>query len=201
MWPVRPPRAIAALDNLKRICEEHLAGQYKIEVVDLLKNPQLARGDQILAVPTLVRELPEPVRKIIGDLSNEERVLVGLDLYFALQEHNVCATDLETFGAELPERFPRGIILVLDRWSVHLSAAAQLRRRFPHRVRIEWLPSYAPELNPDEQVWTQTKYRDLANFCPDNLPELAQAVRQSLEHTKSHPSLLRSFFKHAGFRL
>ena len=74
------PRAIAALDNLKRICEEHLAGKYQIEVVDLLQNPQLARGDQILAVPTLVRKLPEPVRKIIGDLSNEERVLVGLDL-------------------------------------------------------------------------------------------------------------------------
>jgi circadian clock protein KaiB len=74
------PRAIAALQNLERICEEHLAGQYRIEVVDLLKNPQLARGDQILAVPALVRKLPEPVRKIIGDLSNTERVLVGLDL-------------------------------------------------------------------------------------------------------------------------
>jgi len=74
------PRAMAALDNLKRICEEHLAGKYTLEVIDLLKNPQLARGDQILAVPTLVRKLPEPVRKIIGDLSNEERVLVGLDL-------------------------------------------------------------------------------------------------------------------------
>lgn len=74
------PRAIAALENLKRICEVHLAGKYTLEVIDLLKNPQLARGDQILAVPTLVRKLPEPVRKIIGDLSNEERVLVGLDL-------------------------------------------------------------------------------------------------------------------------
>jgi len=74
------PRALTALENLKRICEEHLAGKYRIEVVDLLHNPQLARGDQILAVPTLVRKLPEPVRKIIGDLSNEERVLVGLDL-------------------------------------------------------------------------------------------------------------------------
>jgi transposase len=124
-----------------------------------------------------------------------------LDLYFTLQEQNVCASDLETFGAELLEHFPRGIILVLDRWSVHLSAAAQLRRRFPRRVRIEWLPSYAPELNPDEQVWTQTKYRDLANFCPDNLTELTHAVRHSLEHTKSHPSLLRSFFKHVGLAL
>ena len=74
------PRAIAAFENLKRICEEHLAGKYHIEVIDLLENPQLARGDQILALPTLVRKLPEPVRKIIGDLSNTERVLVGLDL-------------------------------------------------------------------------------------------------------------------------
>ena len=73
-------RAIAAFENLRRICEEHLPGQYRIEVIDLLKNPQLAKGDQILAVPTLVRKLPEPVRKIIGDLSNTERVLVGLDL-------------------------------------------------------------------------------------------------------------------------
>jgi len=74
------PRAIAALENLRKICEEHLAGKYTIEVVDLLKNPKLAGGDQILAVPTLVRKLPEPVRKIIGDLSDTERVLVGLDL-------------------------------------------------------------------------------------------------------------------------
>jgi len=74
------PRAVKALDNLKKICEEHLAGDYSIEVVDLLKNPQLARGDQILAVPTLVRKLPEPIKKIIGDLSDKERVLVGLDL-------------------------------------------------------------------------------------------------------------------------
>jgi circadian clock protein KaiB len=74
------PRAAAALANLKRICEEHLCGRYTIEVVDLLKNPRLASGDQILAVPTLVRRLPQPIKKIIGDLSNEERVLVGLDL-------------------------------------------------------------------------------------------------------------------------
>ena len=74
------PRSNAALDNLKRLCETHLAGRYSIEVVDLLLNPQLAAGDQILAVPTLVRKFPEPIRKIIGDLSNEERVLVGLDV-------------------------------------------------------------------------------------------------------------------------
>ena len=74
------PRSIAALSNLKRYCEEHLKDQYSIDVIDLLVNPQLAEGDQILAVPTLVRKVPEPVRKIIGDLSNEEKVLVGLDI-------------------------------------------------------------------------------------------------------------------------
>jgi circadian clock protein KaiB len=74
------PKSIAAFVNLKRICEEHLEGKYTIEVIDLLVNPQLARGDQILAVPTLVRNLPEPIKKIIGDLSNTERVLVGLDI-------------------------------------------------------------------------------------------------------------------------
>ncbi|WP_295434461.1 circadian clock protein KaiB [uncultured Thiodictyon sp.] len=74
------PKSITAFGNLKRICEEHLQGRYQIEVIDLLEHPQLARGDQILAIPTLVRRLPEPVRKIIGDLSNTERVLIGLDL-------------------------------------------------------------------------------------------------------------------------
>ena len=73
-------KSVAALANLKRICETHLAGRYEIEVIDLLVNPKLAAGDQILAVPTLVRQLPEPIKKIIGDLSNEERVLVGLDV-------------------------------------------------------------------------------------------------------------------------
>ena len=74
------PKSLTAFANLKRICEEHLQGRYSIEVIDLLVNPQLAQGDQILAIPTLVRKLPEPIRKIIGDLSNEERVLVGLDV-------------------------------------------------------------------------------------------------------------------------
>jgi circadian clock protein KaiB len=74
------PKSLAAIDNLHRICEEHLAGRYRIEVIDLLVNPKLAAGDQILAVPTLVRHLPEPIKKIIGDLSNEDRVLVGLDV-------------------------------------------------------------------------------------------------------------------------
>jgi circadian clock protein KaiB len=74
------PRCLAAFGNLKELCEHHLVGKYRIEVIDLLEHPQLSRGDQILAIPTLVRRLPEPVRRIIGDLSNTERVLVGLDL-------------------------------------------------------------------------------------------------------------------------
>ena len=74
------PRSLTAFRNLKEICEAHLKGQYHIEVIDLMENPTLARGDQILAIPTLVRKLPQPIRKIIGDLSNTERVLVGLDI-------------------------------------------------------------------------------------------------------------------------
>ena len=86
LWELRlyiageTPKSITAVKNLNRICQEHLPGQFKIEVVDLLKNPQLARGDQIVAIPTLVRKLPSPVRKIIGDLSNTEKALVGLQL-------------------------------------------------------------------------------------------------------------------------
>jgi circadian clock protein KaiB len=86
MWNLRlyvagqTPKSLAAIANLKMICEEYLQGKFTIEVIDLLVNPQLASGDQILAIPTLVRKLPQPLRKIIGDLSNTERVLVGLDL-------------------------------------------------------------------------------------------------------------------------
>ena len=86
LWELRlyvagqTPKSLTAFSNLKQICETHLKGHYRIEVIDLVKQPQLARGDQILAIPTLVRKLPQPVRKIIGDLSNTERVLVGLDL-------------------------------------------------------------------------------------------------------------------------
>jgi circadian clock protein KaiB len=86
LWELRlyvagqTPRCLAAFANLKELCESHMAGKYRIEVIDLLQNPQLSQGDQILAIPTLVRRLPQPVRRIIGDLSNTERVLVGLDL-------------------------------------------------------------------------------------------------------------------------
>ena len=76
----KTPKSVTALRNLKKYCEKHLEGRYKIEVIDLLKRPQLAEGDQIFAVPTLVRKVPVPIRKIIGDLSNEEKVLVGLNI-------------------------------------------------------------------------------------------------------------------------
>ena len=74
------PKSVTAVANLHKYCEQHLKGRYKLEVIDLQQNPQLAEGDQILAIPTLVRKVPEPIRKIIGDLSNEEKVLVGLDV-------------------------------------------------------------------------------------------------------------------------
>lgn len=74
------PKSVTALANLRKYCEQHLKGRYKLEVIDLLLHPELAEGDQVLAIPTLVRKVPEPIRKIIGDLSNEERVLVGLDV-------------------------------------------------------------------------------------------------------------------------
>src|SRR5690349_12302071 len=76
----KTPKSVTALANLEKLCEEHLKGKYKIEVIDLLIHPQLAEGDQILAIPTLVRKVPVPIRKIIGDLSNEEKVLVGLNI-------------------------------------------------------------------------------------------------------------------------
>jgi circadian clock protein KaiB len=74
------PKSVAALSNLRRICDEYMSGRYDLKIIDLLQHPQLARGDQIVAVPTVVKNLPTPIRKLIGDLSNTERVLVGLDL-------------------------------------------------------------------------------------------------------------------------
>jgi circadian clock protein KaiB len=80
------PKSLAAFSNLKRLCEEHLAGRYQIEIIDLVKQPHLAQGDQIVALPTLVRKLPEPIKRIIGDLSNLERVKIGLDLQLFIQK-------------------------------------------------------------------------------------------------------------------
>lgn len=121
-----------------------------------------------------------------------------LGLYFELFDQNINTERAVSFVAALLRHFPRGIILVWDRWSVHRAAARRLARRFPRRVQIEWLPAYAPDLNPDEQVWNRAKYTDLANFIPEDVAQLSRSVRQSLRRMRSQPTLLRSFFQHAG---
>jgi transposase len=124
-----------------------------------------------------------------------------LGLYFDVYDHNIVTDDFEMFVAELLRRHPKGIILVMDRWQVHRSGARRLAERFGRRVRIEWLPAYAPELNPDEQVWRHTKYADLANYIPEDVVALGQAVSRSIRNTASQQPLLRSFFKHAKLRI
>ena len=124
-----------------------------------------------------------------------------LGLYFALHNHNIRTPEVEAFAADLLTHLPHGFTLVLDRSQPHRSAARRLEQRFPRRVRIEWLPPYAPDLNPDEQVWARTKYGDLANFIPEDVTDLRQAVEDSLQRTRTQQSLLRSFFKHAELKL
>jgi len=124
-----------------------------------------------------------------------------LGLYFDILDHNVKADDFEIFVDRLLRRIRGPIILVIDRYSVHRSAAKRLRARHPKRLSIEWLPAYAPELNPDEQVWNRAKYTDLANFIPDDVLHLGHALADSLRRTRSQQNLLRSFFKHARLAL
>ena len=124
-----------------------------------------------------------------------------LGLHFVLLDHNVVTDDFTAFAGALLRRLGRGIILVMDRLQVHRSAARRLQKRFPKRLHVEWLPPYAPELNPVEQVWGQTKHRDLANYIPDDIDELRGAVACSLRHTRGEQPLLRSFFKHAKLSL
>jgi len=124
-----------------------------------------------------------------------------LGLYFDILEHNVKTEDFERFIANLLRRLGRSIILVMDRYSVHRSAAKLLKSRFGRRIHIEWLPSYAPDLNPDEQVWNRAKHVDLVNFIPNEVHELGHALAASLRSTRSHQWLLRSFFDHAKLPL
>jgi transposase len=120
-----------------------------------------------------------------------------LQLYFDIHEHNINTDAFEWFVRWLRRRVRRNIILVVDRWSVHRSGVRRLLDRFGHKVHVEWLPPYAPELNPVEQVWSHTKYADLANYIPDDVRVLAHEVMDSLEETGSNQELLRSFFRHA----
>jgi len=124
-----------------------------------------------------------------------------LGLYFDLKQHNIRTDDFEAFVRELLCHLPHGLILVMDRWPVHRSGARRFRRRLPRRVKIEWLPPYAPELNPAEQVWNRSKYTDLANFIPDDIVDLSREVYRSIRHMRCEQSLLKSFFKKAQLKL
>jgi hypothetical protein len=120
-----------------------------------------------------------------------------LGLHFDIHGHNIRTDEVEAFVRWLRRHFPKGLILVMDRLAAHRSAAKRLLARFGRNLDVEWLPPYAPELNPVEQVWGHTKYADLANFIPDDFGHLAWEVINSIEHTASDQMLLRSFFKHA----
>ena len=122
-----------------------------------------------------------------------------IGLYFLIQEHNVTAEEVEAFLRAVQRRLGKAVILVLDRWSVHRKAAKALfgDRRF----WIEWLPAYAPELNPVEQVWDHTKYGDLANYVPDDVLDLEIEAGVSLDALRDKPALLRSCFAGAKLEL
>ena len=124
-----------------------------------------------------------------------------LGLYFSVERHNICAEDFAAFVAGLLRHFPHGIILVIDRWMVHRSGVRHLKHRFGRRVNVEWLPAYAPELNPDEQVWNHSKYSQLVNFIPHDAAHLAQAVEESMVIQSQQQNLLRSFFHCANLKL
>lgn len=124
-----------------------------------------------------------------------------LELLFSVCEQNITAEQCEAFVVQLLRGVRNPVVLVWDRWSVHRCVASRLEKRFPHRLRVEWLPAYAPELNPVEQVWGNTKYGELANYIPEDLEALGRRVRRALSRTGNRPDLLRSFFRHAGLEL
>jgi transposase len=124
-----------------------------------------------------------------------------LGLYFDVHAHNITTDETVRFTRWVRRRLGRNIILVWDRWNVHRSAARRLQRRGRKSVWIEWLPAYAPELNPAEHVWNHAKYTDLANFLPDDVSDLGDAVVGSLDTMSHRPSLLRSFVHAAKLKL
>ncbi len=124
-----------------------------------------------------------------------------LGLYFQLHEHNICSEDLVSFLTELQRCLKRKLIVVLDRWSAHRKAVRLLEEAKVNWLEVEWLPPYAPDLNPVEMVWNHSKYTDLANFIPDDLHQLKQAVTHSLQQMQNQSDLLRSFFRFAQLRL
>jgi len=124
-----------------------------------------------------------------------------LRLFFRMYPHNICHEEFQAFAVEVMRHFSRGVIWVLDRWSVHRAAASRLQKRFPHRFQVEWLPPYAPELNPVEQVWTRTKYGRLANYIPEDLSELRRSAHAALRQLGKQQVSLKSCFTHAKLRL
>ena len=124
-----------------------------------------------------------------------------LGLYFDIFDHNIATDDFEMFVERMLPKIGRPITLVLDRWQVHRSGVKRLEKRFGRRVHIEWLPAYAPELNPVEHVWSHTKHSDLANYVAEDALRLGRSVNDSLRNKRTNQSLLRSFFHAAKLRL
>lgn len=124
-----------------------------------------------------------------------------LRLDFEIFDHNIRTADFEWFIVQLLQRMRRRMVLVLDRWSVHRAAVRLLLDRFPERLEVEWLPPYAPDLNPVESAWSRTKYSDLANYVPDDVHDLGFEVACSLQTTGEQQHLLRSFFRHSKLKL
>jgi len=116
-------------------------------------------------------------------------------VYFRIHDHNITAGDLVAFLGRLRRHLRRKLLLVWDRWSVHRAAARRLVRRYGRDITFEWLPPYAPDLNPAEQVWNHAKYVELANFIPRDLADLAEAVGDSIQLQHYNASLVASFFK------
>ena len=135
---------------------------------------------------------------VIGALSlAPQRRRIGL--YFTVQDTNVTAEDAETFVRKVQRHLRRRLIVVIDRWSVHRKAAKALAG--DHRFQMEWLPPYAPDLNPVDKLWGHTKHDDLANYIPDDLVDLELELDWSIHQTRQRPTLLRSFFPAAGLAL
>ena len=122
-------------------------------------------------------------------------------LYFQLLPHNACAEDMIWFLVQMHRHARRKVILVWDRSSVHRSAAKFFEREHPEWFQFEWLPAYAPDLNPTEQIWNHAKYSDLANFIPKDVTHLNNAVERSFRTQQESPTLLKSFFQYTGLDL
>ena len=123
-----------------------------------------------------------------------------LGLYFSIQDANIRGEDFEAFVAELLIHFPKGVILVIDRWMVHRSGVRRLRNRFGRRVDVEWLPAYAPELNLVEQIWNYSKYSQWVNFIPKDIDHLASMLDMALNQ-QAEQKLLRSFIHCAKLKI